>query len=81
MGVCARGAVIDNNEAEHNEPPPGIDFLVKTRRDFSRLLPIKIRFDWPLFPDRRLVIGCVSRAKAGALSHRDVVGVAASQRQ
>jgi hypothetical protein len=29
MGVRARGAVIDKNEAEHVEPPPGIGFFVK----------------------------------------------------
>jgi hypothetical protein len=34
MSICARGAVIDQNEAEHIGPPPGIGFLVKTRRNF-----------------------------------------------
>jgi hypothetical protein len=29
MGVRARGAVIDKNEAQHIGPPPGTGFLVK----------------------------------------------------
>jgi len=34
MGVQARGAVIDNNEAEHVRPPPGIGFLAKSGETF-----------------------------------------------
>jgi hypothetical protein len=57
MGVRARGAVIDNNEAEHGGPPPRIGFLVKTRRDLiTALLLIEIRLDDQVFPDRHLVI-------------------------
>jgi len=33
MGVRARGAVIDKNEAKHVGPPPGL-FPLKARRDF-----------------------------------------------
>jgi hypothetical protein len=57
MGVRAQRAVIDKNEAEHDGPPPGIGFLVKTRLDLiTALLLIEIRLDDQLFPDRHLVI-------------------------
>ncbi len=41
MGVRARGAVIDDNEAQHDGPPPGNSFLIKSRHDFHRRLLLK----------------------------------------
>ena len=38
MGVRARGAVIDKNEAEHVGPPPGIGFPRKNVARFRRQL-------------------------------------------
>jgi hypothetical protein len=73
MHVYARDAVVDQNEAEHNGPPLEIRFLVKTGVISSRPLLIEICLDRRLFPDRKLVIGCVRRLppEAGALGHRE----------
>jgi hypothetical protein len=80
ISVRARSTIIDKNEAEHIGPPPGIGFFLKTRRDFGRLLPIEIRFDWPLFPQSPFsdrICRSIS-GEAGALGNRDA---AAAQRQ
>jgi hypothetical protein len=40
MGLCARGAVVDQNEAKHIAPPPGKRFLrhnaARCQRHFCR---------------------------------------------
>jgi hypothetical protein len=48
IAVHARGAVIDNNEAEHVRPPLGL--LVKMQRGSSPPLLRKTDFAGPLFP-------------------------------
>jgi hypothetical protein len=50
MGVRARGAVIDKNEAEHVGPPNRNRFPREKRRDLHRHLASKIDFAARLFP-------------------------------
>jgi hypothetical protein len=64
MGLCARGAVVDQNEAEHIAPPPGKRF---SRHKTDGAVSARLcQWRFPLINgysrDRHLVIGCMRRS-------------------